>query len=105
MTARHTVVVRRVLGALPEAVFDEWLDPEAMAEWMCPPPARCLGVEIDPRIGGRYRIEIEEEGIRFAVTGRYEELHRPDRLRFTWSCTNWSDPSHRSVVTVTFESR
>src|SRR6266852_1609835 len=35
-----TAVVRRLLPAAPELVYDEWLDPEALREWMCPRPAR-----------------------------------------------------------------
>jgi hypothetical protein len=31
-------MVRRVLPAPPAAVWEEWLDAEGMAEWMCPPP-------------------------------------------------------------------
>jgi len=34
------------------------------------------------------------------VTGRYLELNRPGRLRFTWSCSDWPDPTAQSVVTV-----
>src|SRR5262249_48034895 len=45
------VVVRRTLPAPPDAVYDEWLDPEALTEWMCPRPARCLAVTLDPRVG------------------------------------------------------
>jgi uncharacterized protein YndB with AHSA1/START domain len=37
------------------------------------------------------------------VTGHYLELERPRRLRFTWSCSAWADPSVQSLVTVTLE--
>jgi uncharacterized protein YndB with AHSA1/START domain len=38
------------------------------------------------------------------VTGEFIELDRPRRLRFTWSCSDWAEPSVRSVVTVSLES-
>jgi uncharacterized protein YndB with AHSA1/START domain len=38
------------------------------------------------------------------VSGHYVELDRPRRLRFTWSCSDWVDPSVQSVVTVTLEN-
>jgi uncharacterized protein YndB with AHSA1/START domain len=98
-------LVRRLLPAPPDAVYDEWLDPAAFADWMCPRPARCRGIESDPRVGGRLRIDIEEEGAEFYVTGEYLVLDRPGRLSFTWSCSTWPDPGLRSVVTVLFEPR
>jgi uncharacterized protein YndB with AHSA1/START domain len=95
--------VERLLPATPDEVFDEWTDPDAMSEWMCPRPAHATGVVLDPRVGGRLRIDIEENGVDFFVEGRYLELARPRLLRFTWSCSTWSDPAHESVVTVTLE--
>ena len=100
-----TVLVRRLLPAPPEVVYDEWLDPVALADWMCPRPARCRGIESDPRVGGRLRIDIEEEGAEFYVTGEYLTLDRPGRLSFTWACSTWPDPSRSSVVTVLLEPR
>jgi uncharacterized protein YndB with AHSA1/START domain len=93
--------VRRRLPASPEAVFDEWLDPGALSEWMCPRPARCLKVETQPWVGGRVRFDIEDSGRVFFVTGRYLTIDRPRRLAFTWSCSTWADPAVESVVTVT----
>ena len=100
-----SALVRRVLPAPPNVVYDEWLDPDAFADWMCPRPARCRGIESDPRIGGRLRIDIEEEGAEFYVTGEYLVLDRPGRLSFTWSCSTWPDPGLRSVVTVALAPR
>ncbi len=84
-------------------VYDEWLDPVALSDWMCPLPARATSIDVEPTVGGRLRIEIEENGVRFVVTGRYVELDRPFRLSFTWSCSTWPDPSVESLVTVTLE--
>jgi uncharacterized protein YndB with AHSA1/START domain len=98
------VVVRRVLPAAPDIVYDEWLDPVGMIEWMCPRPARAVKVSLEPSVGGSLRIDIEDDGLSFYVTGHYLELDRPRRLRFTWSCSAWADPSVQSVVTVTLEN-
>jgi uncharacterized protein YndB with AHSA1/START domain len=100
-----TALVRRLLPAPPEAVYDEWLDPSALADWMCPRPARCRGIESDPRVGGRLRLDIEEEGTEFCVTGEYLVLDRPGQISFTWSCSTWPDPGLSSVVTVLLEPR
>ena len=95
--------VQRVMPAPPDAVYDEWLDPDALRDWMCPRPARPIAIELDPTVGGAVRIDIEEDGVEFFVVGHYVELDRPNRLAFTWSCSTWEDPTHQSVVTVTFE--
>jgi uncharacterized protein YndB with AHSA1/START domain len=96
-------LVVRLLPASPAEVYDEWLDPGALSDWMCPRPAWATNIDLEPRVGGRVRIDIEENGARFVVTGRYVELDRPRRLRFTWSCSNWPDPSVESLVTVTLD--
>ena len=98
------VVVRRVLPAAPDMVYDEWLDPVGMIEWMCPRPARAVKISLEPSVGGSLRIDIEDDGFSLYVTGHYLELDRPRRLRFTWSCSAWADPSVQSVVTVTLEN-
>jgi uncharacterized protein YndB with AHSA1/START domain len=92
--------VQRVLPAPPAAVWEEWLDAEGMAEWMCPRPARPTKIELDPRPGGQLRIDIDDEGAELSITGRYLELDEPRRLSFTWSCSTWQPPAN-SVVTVT----
>ena len=101
MTGARIAVVRRVLPAPPDVVFDEWLDPVGMTEWMCPRPARAVKIVLDPAVGGSLRIDIEDSGSTVYVTGQFIELDRPRRLRFTWSCSDWADPSVQSLVTVT----
>jgi uncharacterized protein YndB with AHSA1/START domain len=93
-----------LLQAAPELVYDEWLDPEALRDWMCPRPARCLAVESEPWVGGRLRIDIADGGTEFFVTGRYLVLDRPARLAFTWTCSTWPDTSVESVVNVLLEA-
>jgi uncharacterized protein YndB with AHSA1/START domain len=103
MPEAPAVVVQRVLPAPPDVVFDEWIDPEAMAEWMCPRPSRPTRIDIDPRVGGRFFIDIDDEGFELTVTGEYLELERPHRLRFTWDCSVWEPSDPESIVTVTLE--
>ena len=101
MTADRVVTVRRVLSAPPDMVYDEWLDPVGMLEWMCPRPARAVKISLEPSVGGPLRIDIEDSGFSLYVSGMFVELDRPRRLRFTWSCSDWADPSVQSLVTVT----
>ncbi len=103
--APRTAVVRRVLPAAPDIVYDEWLDPAALADWMCPRPARCRNIWLEPRLGGQLRIDVEDGDTEFRITGEYLVLDRPHRLSFTWTCSTWPDTSLRSVVNVWLESR
>jgi len=104
VSADRVVIVRRVLPAPPDTVYDEWLDPVGMIEWMCPRPARAVKISLEPSVGGSLRIDIEDSGSSLYVSGHYLELDRPRRLRFTWSCSAWADPSVQSVVTVTLDT-
>ena len=99
----NTVMIQRVMPASPAVVYDEWLDPVGMIEWMCPRPARAVKVSLEPSVGGVLRIDIEDSGSSLYVTGTFVELDRPRRLRFTWSCSDWADPSVQSLVTVTLK--
>ena len=101
MTADRVAAVQRVLPAPPAVVYGEWLDPVGMVEWMCPRPARAVKISLQPSVGGPLRIDIEDSGFSLYVTGIFVELDRPRRLRFTWSCSAWADPSVQSLVTVT----
>ena len=96
-------VVQRILPAPPHVVYEEWLDAEGMAEWMCPRPARPTRIALDPRVGGRIRIDIDDEGLQVTVTGEYLQLDRPRLIRFSWWCSIWEPEDPQSVVTVTLE--
>ncbi|MBB3605046.1 uncharacterized protein YndB with AHSA1/START domain [Mycolicibacterium sp. BK556] len=104
MSETVTVVVERVMPAIPEDVFDEWLDPEALQEWMCPHPVRVVDVSVDARVGGTVRFDVDDSGTRVLISGQFLTIERPHLLRFTWSNSNWEDPTQASVVTVTFEA-
>lgn len=108
MSTDPVVRVRRVLPATPDVVFDEWLDPEALANWMCPRPSRCVAITIEAHVGGRVRLDVDngddgDDGPLTLITGQFLDIDRPNRLRFTWSHSGWSDPSAQSIVDVAFE--
>ncbi|CDP82134.1 MULTISPECIES: SRPBCC family protein [Mycolicibacterium] len=103
MTDSATVRVRRVMPAAPDVVFDEWLDPESLREWMCPRPVYCVDVVVEPRVGGRVRFDIDDSGTRVLITGQFLAIDRPRALRFTWSNSDWNDPTVTSIVNVEFE--
>ncbi|OBF17812.1 SRPBCC domain-containing protein [Mycobacterium sp. ACS4331] len=102
MTDTATVRVQRVMPASPEVVFDQWLDPESLADWMCPRPVRCVAIAVEPRVGGGVRFDLDDSGESVLIVGQFQVIDRPRLLRFTWSNSNWADPTVVSVVEVTF---
>jgi uncharacterized protein YndB with AHSA1/START domain len=78
-----TVTVERHFDASPEALFDAWLDPDQAGRWLFRTAGGALErCEIDPRIGGRFRID-ERRGAEIAEhCGEYVALDRPRRLAF-----------------------
>ena len=82
---KHSLLrIGRRLPASPEEVFDAWTDADSLREWMCPGASHVSALEVDPRVGGRFRIVMSDEAGSTEHTGEYRELRRPERLAFTW---------------------
>jgi uncharacterized protein YndB with AHSA1/START domain len=94
------VVVRRVIGVPREQVFDAWLDPSSLARWMRPSPGSTATAEVDPRVGGTFRIAMIHGEGSVEHTGEYLVIERPSRLSFTWISVNTDHTP--TVVTVEF---
>jgi uncharacterized protein YndB with AHSA1/START domain len=98
--------LERTFDAPPEAVFDAWTNPDVLRRWWAANAAwRTSLAEVDLRVGGGYRLSMEdpEAGTVHTVHGEYREVRRPDRLVYSW-CWEEADGSsgHVSTVTVLF---
>ena len=92
------LVVRRVLRVPRERVFAAWLDPTLMARWMCPGDTGSATVELDPRVGGKFRIVMHHGRGDADHSGEYLAIEPPARLSFTWISVNTE--YRPTVVTV-----
>ena len=85
---KHTgevLIVRRVLPVERKRVFAAWLDPVSLATWMRPGETIGAIVEVDPRVGGRFRILMQnEQGGGYEHQGEYLVIEPPSLLSFTW---------------------
>ena len=103
-SAQPSLEVRRTVAAPAERVFQAWTRPEEVKKWAAPGAMTVPVAEIDLRVGGRFRIEMQRPtGERHVALGEYREVVPPRRLVYTWG---WEDSSVTdSLVTVEFTER
>ena len=78
------LVIRRVIPASREEVFAAWVDPESIRHWMCPGDILTAEAQLDPRIGGSFRIVMKGADRAVEHTGEYKVIDPPSKLVFTW---------------------
>ncbi len=89
ITRRYRVPARRV--------FDAWLQPAIAARWLFATATRPMTrVEIDARVGGRFRLIDESSSVASEHGGEYLAIEPYRRLIFTLS--GQPDPSPRKVA-------
>lgn len=69
----------------------------------CARAARPAWIELEPKVGGRLLIDVDDQGFLLQITGTYLDLDRPRRLSFTWRASTWNASDAGSVVTVRLE--
>ena len=92
--------LERVLAAPPARVFALNTEPQLLAQWWGPHGFSVPNVELDARVGGRYRIEMQPpDGDAFFLSGEYRTVEPGTRLAYTF---RWepADPDDRETVVV-----
>lgn len=69
------IEVEQRIAAAPAIVFSYLIDPVKFVTWMG------IGAELDPRPGGKFRIDADGGNI---ASGEYREVDPPHRLVMTW---------------------
>jgi uncharacterized protein YndB with AHSA1/START domain len=97
-----TVTVKRRIAAPAQQIFDAWLNPASMAEWMrpCSSGSTRSTVKVDAREGGAFEIVMHVPSGPVRHTGIYKTIDAPRCLAFTWNSPHAGD--HDSLVTVEF---
>lgn len=97
-----TLVVRRTIQASPEKLFAAWTVPSQLKLWWGPNGVRCIGAELDLRVGRSYRIGNQlPDGTILWIAGEFELIERPRKLVFSWKLEGVESAKER--VTVQFE--
>jgi uncharacterized protein YndB with AHSA1/START domain len=88
----NTVKLHRVLTTKPEKVYRAFIEADAMARWL--PPNGFTGTvhELEPKVGGSYRMSFRNftTGHGHSFGGKYLELVPGERVRYT---NKFDDPN------------
>ena len=100
MAAGLRLHLERVLPASPGRVFAMNTEPQLLAQWFGPNGFSIPSVEVDARVGGRFRIEMQPpDGDAFFLSGEFREVASGIRVAYTF---RWEppDPDDRETVVV-----
>lgn len=80
-----TVRLHRVLRSSPEKVYRAFLEPDAIVRWLPPYGFTCTVHQMDPQVGGTYRMSFKNFGTgnSHSFGGEYRELVPSEKNRYT----------------------
>ena len=94
-----SVRVSRQFSAVPERVFDAWLNAdEARTFLFACRLGNAVRSEIDPRVGGGFKIVCHQDGEDVEYSGEYLEIDRPNRLVFSLFVEKYAQRDDRVIV-------
>ena len=99
-----TIRLHRVLTTSPQKVYRAFLEADALAKWLPPNGFTCTVHQMEPKIGGSYRMSFRNftTGLSHAFGGQFLELVPGERLRYT---DKFEDPNLPGEILVTVTLR
>lgn len=105
---------QQALSCSAAQLYDAWLDPEKIREWMSN-SLKSIGlagdlrrVETDPHVGGKFCFSDLRNGAEAIHVGRYLVLERSRTIAFTWMMGNSVEEAEKeanpSKVTLSIEA-
>ena len=94
-----TIVVKRTIPATVDELFDAWLDPESLAQWMHPGTSARSTARVDARVRGAFEVVMHYPSGPLRNYGVYHTIERNKKLVFTW----FSDATQHTETLVTVE--
>ncbi|MEY1555790.1 SRPBCC domain-containing protein [Yoonia sp. R2331] len=95
-----TLTTSRTIAAPQAAVFDAWLNPEMLRQFMRPGPGMTTpSATNDPKQGGRFDLVMRAGDDDIPHAGTYLEIDPHNRIVFTWESPFSADDS---TVTLDF---
>lgn len=108
--AKHktfTVSISRTLPVPAEKVFDRWLIPTFVGNWMFGDHVgneKVIDLQNEVRPGGAYNYRIRRNGKEVLHDGEYLSIDRPKRLSFSWRETAKKN-AHKSKVNLSLDAQ
>lgn len=98
LTSGLVLELKRVLPASRERIFRALTEPAELAAWWGPLGYTVPDIDVDLRVGGRYRFTMEPpDGEPFHLSGEFLEIDEPSRLAYSF---RWEEPDPDDRTTV-----
>jgi uncharacterized protein YndB with AHSA1/START domain len=82
----QAVRIERILPAPPEQVFQAFLDPELLRQWIAPQDLDIDRIAVDPRVDGRLEVWHSQQGVSTGkFEGRFLKIDPPRELVYRWA--------------------
>ncbi|MDD9891694.1 MAG: SRPBCC domain-containing protein [Gammaproteobacteria bacterium] len=97
--------ITRTINAPAQKVFDQWLIPVFLGDWMFGPKVqreKVLSLENKVCKGGEYKFLINRKGQEMHITGEIKELDIPNSLTLSW--IESIHPESESLISAQFNS-
>jgi uncharacterized protein YndB with AHSA1/START domain len=101
------ILVTREFDAPRRLVWRAYTEPELIKRWWAGEKGKVTSVEVDLRVGGRWRYVMEADGgFEVAFHGEYREIQSPERLVNTEAFEGIPEPDENAaLVTVTLTEK
>lgn len=100
-----SVSLSRTIPAPAEKIFDRWLIPTFVGNWMFGDHLgneKAVDLQNEVRPGGTFNYKIKRNGKEVLQDGEYLEIDRPKRLSFSWRETAKKNV-HRSKIKLSLD--
>src|SRR5215470_4344720 len=96
-----SVQVTRSFNASPEQLFQAWVNPDLLRQWLAPK------VETDARVGGHFRLVVTKPEGTHVVTGEYREFVPSQHIMMSWVYEGpmGSADKMEALLTIDFHKR
>ncbi|MEX2127081.1 MAG: SRPBCC domain-containing protein [Xanthobacteraceae bacterium] len=104
LPAGGELIIKRVLNAPRERVFEAWTDPALAVKWWGPKDYPATFLEMDVRVGGTWsgRLRATADGRELTHRGVFREIVEPSLLIFTFAWDEEGERGLETIVTLTF---
>lgn len=95
--------LKKFIKAPRERVYAAWTKPELMKLWLAPGAMTVRFAETDVRVGGKYRLQMQDGANFHTAYGVYRKIVPNEKLVLTWG---WEGKDvHDSLLTLEFTDR